>query len=316
MENVKSQYKDNPLKHCRLCPRDCGVDRTKGQKGFCGADSNIYAARAALHHWEEPPISGARGSGAVFFSHCTLGCVYCQNRSISRREAEGFPVSVDALTQIFLNLQEQGAHNINLVTATHYVPQIVKALDKALVQGLEIPIVYNSSGYESLETLHRLEGYVDIYLPDYKYYSSYYSGLYSHAPDYREAALYAITEMVRQTDIPQYSPDGLLLRGTVIRHLMLPGLAGDTAQILRDISANFGDSVLVSLMRQYTPFGMENFPELNRKITQEEYAEACELFLSLGLSGFFQESESVAESFIPAFDGTGLDNAEPQKRHD
>ncbi len=296
----------NPLKNCRLCPRACNVDRTIGQTGFCGADENIYAARAALHYWEEPPISGTKGSGAVFFSHCTLGCVYCQNRSISRREAQGLPISINALCKTFLRLQEQGAHNINLVTAAHYVPQIIKSLDKARVNGLEIPIVYNSSGYESIETLRMLEGYIDIYLPDYKYYSSYYSGLYSHAPDYRETALDAINEMVSQTGAPKYGENGLLIRGTVIRHLMLPGLAGDTAQILRDIASRFGSSVLVSLMRQYTPFDMGGWPELNRKITQEEYSEACELFLSLGLSGFFQESEAVSKSFIPAFDGTGL----------
>ncbi len=297
---------DNPLKHCCLCPRKCGVDRTSGQKGYCGADADIYAARAALHHWEEPPISGTTGSGAVFFSHCSLGCVYCQNRSISRKEAKGIPITAEKLSETFLKLQNQGAHNINLVTGAHYVPQIIKALYKAKNTGLNIPIIYNSSGYESIETLHMLEGYINIYLPDYKYYSSYYAELYSNAVDYRETAVAAIKEMVRQTGPPVYGNDGLLKQGTVIRHLMLPGLSGDSAQVLRDISSKFGDSVLVSLMSQYTPFDMEAYPELNRKITKVEYSEACELFLSLGLSGFFQETKAAKESFIPAFDGTGL----------
>ncbi len=297
---------ENPLKHCCLCPRKCGADRTSGQKGFCGADDNIYAARAALHYWEEPPISGTSGSGAVFFSHCSLGCVYCQNRNISRREAQGIPVTTEKLSETFLSLQEQGAHNINLVTGAHYVPQIIKALKMSKNSGLNIPIVYNSSGYESVETLKMLEGYIDIYLPDYKYYSSYYAELYSNAPDYRETAVAAITEMLCQTGAPVYGSDGLLKRGTVIRHLMLPGLSGDTAQILRDISVNFGDNVLVSLMRQYTPFDMQAYPELNRKITLDEYSYAYEMFLSFGLSGFFQEDGTSKESFIPSFDGTGL----------
>ncbi len=297
---------DNPLRHCCLCPRKCGVDRTSGQKGYCGADENIYAARAALHYWEEPPISGTNGSGAVFFSHCSLGCVYCQNRSISRREAQGIPVTTKKLSETFLSLQEQGAHNINLITGAHYVPQILEALKKSKRSGLNIPVVYNSSGYESVETLKMLEGYVDVYLPDYKYYSSYYAKLYSNASDYRETAFAAIEEMLCQTGTPVYDSNGLLKRGTIVRHLMLPGLSGDTAQILRDISVNFGDNVLVSLMRQYTPFDMKDFPELNRKITQDEYSEACELFHSIGLSGFFQEDEAAKESFIPSFDGTGL----------
>jgi len=303
---MNNSKKTTPFTHCELCPRLCGVDRTIGQLGFCGADADIYAARAALHFWEEPPISGTKGSGAVFFSHCTLSCVYCQNRTISRRKAKGLRISSYELANAFISLQEQGAHNINLVTATHYVPHIIDALKIARGMDLSIPIVYNSSGYENVKTLQMLDGYIDIYLPDFKYYSSWYSTQYSNAPDYREIALEAISEMVRQTGAPEYGKDGLLMRGTVVRHLMLPGLSCDTAQVLRDIAAHFGDNVLVSLMRQYTPFEMDNWQELNRKITQEEYSEACETFLSLGLSGFFQESGTVGESFIPTFDGTGL----------
>ena len=297
------------VKNCRLCPRACGADRTK-TRGLCGANDRIEAARASLHLWEEPPISGTRGSGTVFFSHCSLGCVFCQNRQISRRDAAGREITIPALASTFLSLQKQGAHNINLVTGAHYVPQIIEALRLARGQGLSIPIVYNSSGYECVEVLRLLEGWIDIYLPDYKYYSSYYAARYSHAADYRETAVQAITEMVRQTGAPQYGGDGLLRRGTVIRHLMLPGLAGDTAQVLRDIAARFGGAALVSLMRQYTPFGMQDWPELDRRITDEEYDDACELFRALGLGGFFQQAEAVSESFIPAFDGTGLEESE------
>ena len=294
------------LKRCRLCPRACGADRTR-TRGLCGANDRIEAARASLHKWEEPPISGGRGSGTVFFSHCSLGCVYCQNRQISRREAAGQEITIAGLARTFLSLEQQGAHNINLVTGAHYAPHIVEALRLARKEGLSVPVVYNSSGYETIETLQLLDGWIDIYLPDYKYYSSYYADRYSHAADYRETAVTAITEMVRQTDAPQYNADGMLTRGTVIRHLMLPGLGGDTAQVLRDIAVRFGDRVLVSLMRQYTPFGMQDWPELDRTITDAEYAEACALFCELGLGGFFQQNESISESFIPAFDGTGLE---------
>lgn len=294
------------LKRCRLCPRACGADRTR-TRGLCGANDRIEAARASLHKWEEPPISGVRGSGTVFFSHCSLGCVYCQNRQISRREAAGQEITIAGLARTFLSLEQQGAHNINLVTGAHYAPHIVEALRLARKEGLSVPVVYNSSGYETIETLQLLDGWIDIYLPDYKYYSSYYADRYSHAADYRETAVTAITEMVRQTDAPQYNADGMLTRGTVIRHLMLPGLGGDTAQVLRDIAVRFGDRVLVSLMRQYTPFGMQDWPELDRTITDAEYAEACALFCELGLGGFFQQDESISESFIPAFDGTGLE---------
>lgn len=293
---------------CHLCPRRCGAARDGGARGVCGADDTLKVARAALHMWEEPPISGTNGSGTVFFSHCSLGCVFCQNRRISRREAEGRPVAIEALAKTFLSLEKKGAHNINLVTGAHYVPQIIEALELARKQGLTVPIVYNSSGYEQVETLKLLDGRVDIYLPDYKYYSSYYAGLYSRAEDYREVAVAAIDEMVRQTGTPQFDENGLLKRGTVIRHLMLPGLAGDTAQVLRDIAARWNDRVLVSLMRQYTPFEMQDWPELDRTITAEEYAEACALFGELGLGGFFQQDASVSESFIPAFDGTGLED--------
>lgn len=294
------------LKNCKLCPRICGADRRQA-RGFCGASDHIEAARASLHQWEEPPISGTNGSGTVFFSHCSLGCVFCQNRQISRRDGTGQILSAEELADTFLSLEQKGAHNINLVTGAHYVPQIIQALSCAKSNGLHIPIIYNSSGYERVETLQLLKGYIDIYLPDYKYYSSYYASRYSHVEDYRETATEAIAEMVHQTGMPQFDENGLLIRGTIVRHLMLPGLGNDTAQVLRDIASRFGDSVLVSLMRQYTPFNMQDWPELNRTITAKEYADACELFFSLGLGGFFQQAGSIGESFIPAFDGSGLE---------
>ena len=297
----------NAYRHCTLCPRGCGVDRTSGARGFCGAPDVVYVGRAALHAWEEPPLSGERGSGTVFFTHCTLGCVFCQNRTISRREAQGKPVTQERLTEIFLELQTQGAHNINLVTASHYAPTVQAALQQARVKGLYIPIVYNCGGYETVETLRMLNGLIDIYLPDFKYYSSYYAGMYSGAPDYPDFAKEAIAEMVRQTGAPQFDQTGMMTRGTIVRHLMLPGLEGDTAQVLRYLAEHFGDRILVSLMRQYTPFGMaERYPELDRKITDEEYEQAVTLFSELGLAGFLQDKESISESFIPSFEGQGV----------
>lgn len=294
------------LHNCMACPRGCGADRTRGQRGYCGADSTVWVARAALHHWEEPPISGTRGSGAVFFSHCALGCVFCQNRQISRRADVGKPVTAERLAGIFLELEAQGAHNINLVTGSHYAPQLVRPLRLAREQGLAVPVVWNSSGYETADTLRLLDGLVNIYLPDYKYHSSYYAARYSHATDYPETAQEAITEMVRQAGAPRYDADGLLQKGVIVRHLMLPGLGGDTSQVLRSIAERWGGCVLVSLLRQYTPVGTSDFPELGRRISDEEYQEAVEQMQQLGLSGFIQDSESISESFIPSFSGEGV----------
>ncbi|MGE4549445.1 MAG: radical SAM protein [Intestinibacillus sp.] len=297
------------MEACRLCPRACGVDRVKGQRGFCGADDTVHVARAALHRWEEPCLSGTHGAGTVFFSHCTLGCVYCQNRAISRAQERGVPVSEKQLADIFLDLQRQGAHNIDLVTPGHYAPQIIRAIERAKARGLAIPMVYNCGGYETRDTLRLLDGLIDVYLPDFKYYSSYYAARYSGAADYFEVASDAVAEMVRQTGAPTFDADGLLTRGVLVRHLMLPGLAGDTAQVLRHLAERFGEKILVSLMRQYTPFGMaETWPELNRTITGEEYAEAVETFQSLGLAGYLQEGGAIGESFIPAWDGEGTNS--------
>lgn len=294
------------MEGCMLCPRRCGADRAAGQRGFCGADGTVHVARAALHQWEEPCLSGTRGAGTVFFSHCTLGCVYCQNRAISGRQGSGVPVDEARLAAIFLDLQRQGAHNIDLVTPGHYAPHIARALGRAKAEGLQIPVVYNCGGYEALETLRLLDGLVDVYLPDFKYYSSYYAARYSGADDYFEVASDAVAEMVRQAGAPVFDGEGLLVRGVLVRHLMLPGLAGDTAQVLRHLAGRFGDRILVSLMRQYTPFGMErDYPELNRTLTEREYADAVEIFQDLGLAGYLQEGEAIGESFIPTWDGTG-----------
>ena len=295
------------LKNCQLCPRACGADRTKEPRSLRCRHRNRSYTRIASY------VGGAADFGykmarARCFSLIARSAVCSAKtaRSAAERPRDR------TLRQMhwrkpFSLWRKKGAHNINLVTGAHYVPQIIEALQIARKQGLSLPVVYNSSGYEQVETLQLLDGHIDIYLPDYKYYSSYYAGLYSHAEDYREFAVPAIDEMVRQTGAPQFDKNGLLKRGTVIRHLMLPGLAGDTAQVLRDIASRWGDSVLVSLMRQYTPFDMQDYPELDRTITAEEYADACTLFGELGLGGFFQQDESISESFIPAFDGTGLE---------
>lgn len=291
---------------CNLCPRKCSIDRTAGGKGFCGASDRIFAARAALHMWEEPPISGINGSGTVFFSHCSLRCVFCQNREISRDREVGKEISVERLAEIFLSLQHQGAHNINLVTGTHYVPHIAEALKLVRPNGLSIPVVFNCGGYECVDTLRMLDGLVDIYLPDFKYYSSYYASKYSKAPDYYDYVIDALDEMVQQVGPPVFDADGIMQSGVIIRHLMLPGLIGDTKQVLSKIADRYGERVLVSLMRQYTPFDMDEYPELDRKISEEEYAEAVEWFELVGLNGFLQDAESISESFIPSFHGEGI----------
>ncbi len=297
------------LEHCILCPRMCGANRAAGHVGFCGADDTLRIGLAGLHRWEEPCLSGTRGAGTVFFCHCPLGCVYCQNHDISGQaaSANGVVTDISGLADTFLSLQQRGAHNIDLVTPTHYAAHIARAIPLARSRGLTIPIVYNCGGYERTETLRVLDGMIDIYLPDLKYYSPYYAQRYSHAPDYFDAACAAIDEMVRQTGAPQLDADGIMRRGTIIRHLMLPGLGGDTAQILRAIGVRWSGRVFVSLMRQYTPCAeLHDFPELKRRVTDREYAAACAQMASLGLEGWTQDAESVSESFIPRFDGSGV----------
>lgn len=297
-------------KVCTLCPRNCGVDRKNGEKGICGQTTEVKVARAALHFWEEPCISGKAGSGTVFFSGCSLHCVYCQNEPIANGLV-GKVITIERLAQIFLELQKQGANNINLVTPGHFIPQIREALLLAKKQGLVLPIVYNTSSYETVEALKCLEGLVDIYLPDFKYMSSELSEKYSHAADYAEAAKAAIAEMVRQTGAPVFYEKGneeLMKKGTIVRHLTLPGCMDDSKEILRYLYATYGNQIYISIMNQFTPLeNVSAFPELNRRITEAEYDELVDYAIDLGVEqGFIQEGETAEESFIPEFDCAGV----------
>jgi len=295
------------LKDCILCPRECHVDRTKGEKGACHAADKIRSARAGLHMWEEPCLSGEKGSGTVFFSGCSLGCVFCQNQEIARGK-KGIEISVMRLAEIFLELQEKEAANINLVTGEHYVPQILDALDLAKKGGLLIPVVYNSSGYEKVETLRMLEGYVDVYLPDFKYWDNELAKKYSKVSDYRERAIEAVAEMVRQAGEPKFTDEGYLKKGVIVRHLVLPGNIKNTKAVLQYLYETYQNQIYLSIMSQYTPMPeMNRFPELNRKVTRREYDKVLNFAVELGIeNGFFQEGEVASESFIPAFDGEGI----------
>lgn len=300
------------MEACRLCPRECDVNRLKGKKGFCGVDAKVMVARAALHMWEEPCISGTKGSGAVFFSGCGLRCCFCQNHDIAIG-SRGLAVSVERLGEIFLELKEKGAANINLVTGAHYVPQIIKALNLARMQGMDLPVVYNSSGYEKLETLKLLEGYVDIYLPDFKYMEPDLAQKFSHAPDYVERAKAAIKEMVRQSGSCQFGEDGYIRKGTIVRHLILPGHTRNSRKVLRYLHETYGEEIYISIMNQYTPvreFG--EFKELNRKVTKREYEKVLDAAVEMGIqNGFIQEGETASESFIPEFDYEGVEKNTP-----
>ena len=290
---------------CRLCPRACSVDRTKGETGVCRVGAELRVARAALHLWEEPCLTGENGSGTVFFAGCGLGCVYCQNREISRGEA-GATVTVERLSEIFLELQSSGAANINLVTGTQFVPSILPALDLARANGLTLPVLWNTGGYETVDTLDALNGYVDIFLPDYKYARGETATAYSHAPDYPTVALEAIEKMLAISGEPVFAPDGRLLRGTVVRLLLLPGHLLEAKTALSRVYRACGNAVIYSLMRQYTP--QPGLPSpLDRRVTDREYSSFVDHAVSLGIeNGYTQERDSAAESFIPAFDLTGV----------
>lgn len=292
---------------CKLCPRECNVDRGLGKTGFCKVPNHIKVARAALHFWEEPCISGDEGSGTVFFSGCNLRCVYCQNRKIAEG-VYGKNITVDRLAAIFLELQEKGANNINLVTPSHYVLQIIKALEMAKEQGLTLPVVYNSSAYEKVETLKLLEGYVDVYLPDFKYMDSHLSGKYSKAEDYSVVAKRAIFEMVRQVGPPCFDDRGILQKGVIVRHLVLPGYTQDSKKIIKYLYDTYGNGIFISILSQFTPLSyLSEYPELNRKITEEEYEDVVEYAIEIGVdNGFIQEGDVAEESFIPDFEGQGV----------
>ena len=291
-------------KKCNLCARRCGVDRTVSA-GYCRMKNEIYLSRAALHFWEEPPISGERGSGAIFFSGCSLSCIYCQNREISRGRA-GKVVTVERLCEIMLDLQRQGAHNINFVTPTHYIPSVADAIKLARSKGLTLPIVYNTGSYDAPEALKILEGLVDIYLPDLKYYTPRTANEYSSAKDYPEVARDAIAEMYRQVGRAQIDGEGMMTRGVVVRILLLPGHVAEAKLSLKYLMDTYGDSIYISLMNQYTP--MPDMPSpLNRRVTRDEYEQLLDYAEKLGLkNGFTQEFGTASESFIPPFDNTGI----------
>lgn len=294
--------------NCILCPRNCNTNRKAGKTGACMVSGKLKVARAALHFWEEPCISGESGSGAVFFSGCALHCVFCQNDKISRGKA-GKEIEKERLVQIFLELQEKGANNINLVTPGQYVPHIIWAVEQARNEGLKLPIVYNTSSYEKVDTIKMLEGIVDIYLPDFKYMDSALAQKYSHAVDYPEIAKDAIAEMVRQQPGPVFNDETELMeKGVIVRQLLLPGLLEDAKAIVRYLYETYGDSIYLSLMSQFTPLpNVEGFPELNRKVTEKEYDEYVDYAIDLGVDkGFIQEGDVAEESFIPDFDCEGV----------
>ncbi len=289
---------------CRLCARQCGVDRSVGELGRCGVSDKILLARAALHRWEEPIISGSRGSGTVFFSGCSLGCVYCQNREISKAEL-GKEVSLSRFSDIMLELESKGAHNINLVTPTHYAPSIIYAVRSAREKGLKIPIVYNTSSYDSVSTVNGLNGTVDVYLADLKYHTSRPSEAYSFARNYPEVAKRAIDVMIKQKG-KAVVKDGLMSSGVIVRILLLPGQLAEAKLSCSYLLSEYGDDIYISLMSQYTP--MPNMPApLNRRVTRSEYESLCDYAVKKGLkNGFIQDGESAKESFIPSFDYTGI----------
>lgn len=293
---------------CRLCPRECLADRKRGAAGYCKVTgSGIRAARAALHFWEEPCISGTVGSGTIFFSGCTLRCVYCQNREISAGQM-GIEISIERLVEIFFELQKKGAANINFVTPDHYTDQIAEAVRLAKKQGFSLPFVYNCSGYEKTETLQMLEGLIDIYLTDFKYMKEETARRYSKAANYPETVKAALKEMVRQQPQPEFDLDGMMKKGVIVRHLLLPAHRKEGEQIVEYVYNNYGSQVYLSLMSQYTPLeGLEDYPEINRRITKREYERFVDYVLSLGIEqAFVQERESVGAEYIPAFEGEGI----------
>lgn len=297
----------NLYKNCSICPRNCRIDRTKGQIGYCQSGHEIKAALASVHMWEEPPISGSCGSGTIFFSGCNLRCVFCQNYTISS-ENSGKTISTERLSEIMLEQQARGVHNINLVTATHFIPSIIKAVQKAKNNGLKIPIVYNTGGYEKVESIKMLEGTVDIYLPDIKYFSSELSLKYSGASDYFSYASEAVLEMYRQTGNNIYDDNGIMKSGVIIRHMIMPSHREDSYKVLDWIRDNIGTEACVSLLSQYTPaYNAEKYKEINRKLMSLEYTRVIEHFFDIGLkNGFMQEKSSAESKYTPIFDLIGL----------
>ena len=295
----------NVLKKCDLCPRNCQINRYNS-KGFCNGNNKIKIARASLHFYEEPSISGSNGSGTIFFSGCNLKCVYCQNKEISRNNF-GTYITITRLSEIMLELQEKGAHNINLVTPTHYIPKIIKAIKKAKANGLMIPIVYNTSGYEKVESLKLLNGYIDIYLPDFKYFNNEYGKKYSNVSNYYEKVCDAICEMFHQTGPNQFDENNLMKKGIIVRHLMLPGLKEDSKKILNYLYSTYKDDIYISIMNQYTPTKDIEFKELQQPIKESDYNEVIDYAINLGITNAYcQMDGTVSESFIPEFNLEGV----------
>ncbi|MEG0308453.1 MAG: radical SAM protein [Clostridium sp.] len=295
------------LSNCTVCARNCGVDRTNGKIGFCKSVATVKVAKAYGHMWEEPCISGTKGSGTIFFSNCNLRCVFCQNHDISQANI-GKEISIERLSEIFLEQQANGYHNINLVNPTHYIPQIIAALDIAKGQGLHIPIVYNSNGYENLESIKALKGYVDVYIPDLKYFNDKYAIKYSAAPNYFNIASKVIEEMVLQIGDTTFNDIGLMLNGVIIRHLMLPGLLFDSKKVVEYIYKTFGDRVFLSLMNQYTPmFKASEYPEINKVLNPGHYDSLIDHCIDLGYkNAFIQESGSNSTIYVPNFNLQGI----------
>lgn len=317
------------LNECTLCHRNCKVNRNDNQLGFCKASNKVKVARAALHFGEEPPISQGNGSGTVFFSHCNFSCVFCQNHDISQGTdgnafsnddniniqdsstenlVTGMEVSIERLSEIFLELQEKGANNINLVTPTHYVPQIIEALKIAKKSNLIIPILYNTNGYDSIETIKSLNRYIDVYLPDFKYFNDRYAAKYSKVNDYVSNEIEIICEMVNQVGKPKFDSKGNILKGVIVRHLMLPGLLFDSKKIIDYIYNKYGDDVYISLMNQYVPmFKACDYPEINKTLNPKHYNSLINYAIELGVSnGFIQDEGTSTSDFIPDFNLEGV----------
>lgn len=290
---------------CILCPRRCSADR-KNSIGICGASDTLKIARAMPHFWEEPCISGINGSGTVFFSGCQLGCVYCQNREISRAQA-GKVVSVERLTEIYFELAQKGVHNINLVTPDPYLPLIKASVMQAKEQGLALPFLMNCSGYETVEMIRSMDGLIDIFLPDFKYMSPLLAKKYSHASDYPAVGKQALAEMVRQQPKAVFDRDGMMQKGVIVRHLLLPGCTEDSKRVLAYLYQTYKDSIYISIMSQFTPLGLKEYPELDRCVSETEYEELIDFAQKLGVTrAYIQEGSAASESFIPAFDCEGV----------
>lgn len=295
------------LNKCNICPRKCNADRSSTALGFCKSSAVVKVAKAYAHMWEEPCISGEKGSGTVFFSNCNLRCVFCQNHEISQ-QCTGKEISIERLSEIFLEQQQRGCHNINLVNPTHYVPQIIEAIKLSRRNGLTIPIAYNSNGYENVETIRSLKGYIDIYIPDLKYFDDKYAIKYSKTPDYFNIASKAIVEMFNSAGTPVFDDGGIMKSGVIIRHLMVPGLLFDSKKVVDYIYKTFGDNVYLSLMNQYTPmYGAKDYPEINKPLNPKHYDSLVDHCIDLGYkNAFIQESGTSSEVFVPDFNFSGI----------